>query len=133
MDLSPASGKDLGRARPFIYSSLTPFPYPGQRGAKKLLTQYGDRLGCVRYRYDEQRQRLKMVELIIEEEPWTPLAAAPPADVLVPIRFAVSEVTLRQQVKQLGGRWDPRRQVWEVRYAQAVALGLAERIIDSGS
>ena len=107
--------------------------YPGQRGAKKLLTQYGDRLVCVRYRYDEQRQkRLKTVELIVEEEPWTPLEAPPPADVLVPIRIALSEVTLRQQVKQLGGRWDPQRQVWEVRYAQAVALGLAERIIDSG-
>jgi hypothetical protein len=42
---------------------------PGQRGAKKLLTQYGNRLVCVRYRYDEQRQkRFKTVELIIEEE-----------------------------------------------------------------
>ncbi len=106
--------------------------HPGQRGAKKLLTQYGDRLVCVRYRYDEQRQkRLKTVELIVEEESWTPLAA-PPADVLVPIRLALSEVTLRQQVKQLGGRWDPRRQVWEVRYPQAVAVGVAERISDSG-
>jgi len=27
---------------------------PGQRGAKKLLTQYGGRVVCVRYRYDEQ-------------------------------------------------------------------------------
>lgn len=106
---------------------------PGQRGAKKLLTQCGDRLVCVRSRDDEQRQkRLKTVELIVEEEPWTPLAAAP-ADALVPIRLAWSEVTLRQQVKQGGGRWDPQRQIWEVRYTQAVALGLTERIIDSGS
>jgi hypothetical protein len=60
-----------------------------------------------------------------------PLEARPQADALVPIRIALSEVTLRQQVKQLGGRWDPRRQVWEVRYTQAVALGLAERILDS--
>jgi hypothetical protein len=104
---------------------------PGHRGAKKLLTQYGDRLVCVRSRYDEQRQkRWKTVELIIKEEPWPPLAP-PPADGLVSIRIAVSEVTLRQQVKQLGGRWDPRRQVWEVRYAQAVALGVAERSSDS--
>ena len=105
---------------------------PGQRGTKKLLTQYGDRLVCVRYRYDEQRQkRLKTIELIIEEESWTPFKVPPPADILVPLRIAPVEVTLRQQVKQVGGRWDPRRQVWEIRYAQAVALGLAERIIDS--
>jgi hypothetical protein len=108
--------------------------HPGQRGAKKLLTQYGDRLVCVRYRYDEQRQkRLKTVELIVEEESWTPFKAPPPADVLVPLRLAPTEVELRQQVKQGGGRWDPRRQVWEIRYAQAVALGLAERILDSQS
>jgi hypothetical protein len=107
--------------------------HPGHRGAKKLLTQYGERLVCVRYRYDEQRQkRLKTVELIIAEENWAPLEAPPPADALVPIRIARSEVTLRQQVKQLGGRWDPRRQVWAVRYGQAVALGLTERIVDSG-
>ncbi len=29
--------------------------HPGQRGAKKLLTQYGDGLVCVHYRYDEER------------------------------------------------------------------------------
>jgi hypothetical protein len=59
--------------------------HPGQRGAKKLLTQYGERLVCVRYRYDEQRQkRLKTVELIIAEEAWAPLQV-PQADALVPI------------------------------------------------
>ena len=106
--------------------------HPGQRGAKKLLRQYGDRLVCVRYRYDEQRQkRLKTVELIVEEEAWMPLAASRPADALVPIRIALSEGTLRQQVKQAGGRWDPQRQVWEVRYTQAVALDVVDRIIDS--
>jgi len=105
---------------------------PGQRGAKKLLTQYGERLVCVRYRYDEQRhKRFKTVELIVEEEPWTPFTAPPPAEVLVSVRIAPAEVALRQQVKQGGGRWDPRRQVWELRYGQAVALGLAERILDS--
>jgi hypothetical protein len=25
---------------------------PGQRGTRKLVTRYGDRLVCVRYRYD---------------------------------------------------------------------------------
>jgi len=30
---------------------------PGQRGTKQLLAQYGDRLVCVRYRYDAQRKK----------------------------------------------------------------------------
>jgi hypothetical protein len=37
---------------------------PGKKGTKQLLTQYGDRLVCVRYRYDAQRKkRFKTVEL----------------------------------------------------------------------
>ena len=36
---------------------------PGQKGTKQLLAQYGDRLICVRYRYDAQRKkRFKTVE-----------------------------------------------------------------------
>ena len=105
---------------------------PGQRGAKKLLTQYGDRLVCVRYRYDEQRQRrLKTVELIIAEEDWAPPRVPPKGDALVPIRLALPEATLRKQVKQCGGRWDPQLGVWELRYEQVVALGLEARILDS--
>lgn len=87
-----------------------------------MQTQYGERLVCVRYRYDEQRQkRLKTVELIVGEAPWAPLKTRPADDVLVPIRLGLSEVTLRQQIKQGGGRWDPRRQLWDTRYAHAVA------------
>jgi hypothetical protein len=40
---------------------------------RKVGKQYGDSLVCVRYRYDEQRQRrYSTVELIIEESPWQP-------------------------------------------------------------
>lgn len=46
---------------------------PGQRGTKKLQALYGDRLVCVRYRYDaEQGRRLKTIELIVEEKEWSP-------------------------------------------------------------
>jgi len=45
---------------------------PGNRGTKKLINQYGDKLLCVRYRYDETTQkRYKTVELIVDEIPWT--------------------------------------------------------------
>jgi len=37
---------------------------PGQDGAKQMQAQYGDRLVCVRYRYDDRRQkRFKTVEV----------------------------------------------------------------------
>jgi hypothetical protein len=46
---------------------------PGLRGTKKLLAEYGDRLVCVRYRYNEaQKKRFKTVELIVEAIAWRP-------------------------------------------------------------
>jgi len=42
----------------------------------------------------------------------------------------VSEIVVRRQVKNAGGRWNLQRGVWELRYDQVVALGLAERIVE---
>ena len=47
---------------------------PGDRGTKKLLAQYGDRLACVRYRCDEKNgKRIKTAELIIDETEEAPV------------------------------------------------------------
>ena len=46
---------------------------PGQNGTKALVRKYGERLVCVRYRYDQQTgRRYKTVELIEETTPWRP-------------------------------------------------------------
>lgn len=46
---------------------------PGQKGTRRLVEQFGDKLICVRYRYDEIRQvRMKTVEIIIDERPCDP-------------------------------------------------------------
>lgn len=45
---------------------------PGQHGTRAYVEQYGDRLVCVRYRYDEgTRRRYKTVEIIVEEGAWS--------------------------------------------------------------
>ncbi|MGH7960735.1 MAG: hypothetical protein ACRERD_02775, partial [Candidatus Binatia bacterium] len=60
---------------------------PGQRGAKKLSSQYGERLVCVRYRYDEQqKKRFKTVELFVEECAWEPPARRRLSEPLVSFR-----------------------------------------------
>jgi len=42
---------------------------PQQDGAKNPLAHYGDQFVCVRYRYDDKRQRrFNTMELIVEEE-----------------------------------------------------------------
>jgi hypothetical protein len=76
---------------------------PGQRGTKHLTRQYGKRLVCVRYRYDEKsRKRYTTVELIVAEEPWQPPAFKP--HTIVRIRVAFNEVDLRQKVLEAGAK-----------------------------
>ena len=44
---------------------------PGQNGTKKLARRFGQRLICVRYRYDDAtKRRFKTVELVVDEIPW---------------------------------------------------------------
>ena len=109
---------------------------PGQRGTKKLVQRFGDRLICVRYRYDgSQRKRFTTVELIVEEAPWHPVtpsgtclpSADPPQRVAV--RIGYSEQALREHVKAAGGRWDADKRLWQLSLGRVRALGLVDRIV----
>jgi len=104
---------------------------PGQRGAKRFVAQYGDRLGCVRYRQDERRkQRCKTVELSVAEGPWTPPPPRRRQERLVFVKGAFPERELRRQSKDGGGVGNPDKPAWAIRYERAVALGLTPRIMD---
>jgi hypothetical protein len=86
---------------------------PGQKGTKQLLAQYGDRLICVRYRYDAQRKkRFKTVELLVAERDWEPPRPRFAPDQIVGLRVAFADVAVRGRVKQAGGTWNPERRVW---------------------
>jgi hypothetical protein len=88
---------------------------------------------CVRYRYDETTQeRWKTVELIIEKSHWEPPPPRWRDDTLVAIRVAAQEREVRKQVKAVGGKWNPRKVVWELPYGQVVALGLTGRVVTTG-
>ena len=94
---------------------------PGQNGTKKLLATCGDRLVCVRYRYDAQRRlRHKTVELIVETTPWHPRArnARRRPEDMVAVR-----------IKCTGGIWRPRHKLWEVDWKTVYAVGLQDRVV----
>lgn len=102
---------------------------PGQRGTKHLLKQYGDRLVCVRYRYDEvTKKRYTTVELIVEEEQWEPPRFKP--DDIVRLIVSWKEVELRQIIKDVGGRWSKSSKTWKLPYKTARKLGLKARIVE---
>src|SRR5258706_15786640 len=51
---------------------------PGMSGTKKLLARYGERLVCVRYRYDRATgRRVKTAELIVGDVAWAGRARKP--------------------------------------------------------
>jgi hypothetical protein len=119
------------------YSSAPPVRLhlkPGQKGTKQLLAQYGDRLICVRYRYDAQRKkRFKTVDLLVAERDWKPPRPRFADDQVVGLRVSFADVTVRARVKQAGGTWNPERRVWQLRYDRVVALGLNTRIVDEAA
>lgn len=105
---------------------------PGQPGTKRLVSQYGPRLVCVRYRYAAaQGKRFKTVELIIEEASWQPPTRPFEDTEIVAIRIELKEIHWRNRVKMAGGRWNPNLQLWEIPYGQKRKLGLTERIQQS--
>ena len=109
---------------------------PGQNGTKHLTEKYGDRLVCVRYKYDkESRKRYTTVELIEEEADWF---AKPTIEQLdqpqqderqLGVRVDYWETELREKVKAAGGIWRPKQKLWEMRYKDVVALGLEARVV----
>ena len=69
--------------------------------------------------------------LIVEERDGHPHPPQRAAERVVQLRVVLLEVGVRQQIKGVGGRWNPQRGVWELHYERVVALGLVERIVDS--
>jgi hypothetical protein len=107
---------------------------PGQPGTRKLVEQYGDRLVCVRYRYDAlKRRRYTTAELIVDESDWDPMPSATARRERVAVRIAVREVKLREKVKSAGGRWDPEQRVWHLQMEQVLQLGLGGRVANAGA
>jgi hypothetical protein len=101
----------------------------GQRGTKNLVERYGDALLCVRFRYDaELRQRLKTIELIVERTEWTPPPPRYTADTLVPLRIEAADIPMRLQAKAAGGRWNPGKRRWFVKYGKIAGTPLEKHL-----
>ena len=106
---------------------------PGQPGTRKLVQQFGDRLVCVRYRYDAlKRRRYTTAEVIVDESEWDPMPSATARRERVAVRIEVHEVKLREKVKAAGGRWDPEKRVWHLPMEQVLQLGLSGRVAEAG-
>jgi hypothetical protein len=100
-----------------------------QTGAAENEKEYGNALLCVRFRYDAKlQQRLKTIELIVERTEWTPPPPRYAADTLVPLRIEAADMPMRFQAKSAGGRWNPEKRLWFVKYDKIVGTPLEKHI-----
>ncbi len=95
------------------------------------MAKYGERLVCVRYRYDAQkRRRFKTVELIVAASDWSPRGRPVEGGEVVSLRVEWRELDLRRRVKTAGGTWDPEGRVWRLALGRVKELGLESRLVD---
>lgn len=128
--MPPVEMKRLEFAGGIMLSQMKSYCHvkPGQNGSKRLLEQYGDRLLCVRYRYDEVRcVRVKTVEIIVEERPWQPSFRFRDED-LAPVTVGFSETALREKLRKLRATWNAEAKVWLVAYGKIRGTELEARI-----
>lgn len=112
---------------------------PGEPGTHNLLKRFGQRLICVRYRYDAAaRKRYKTAEIVVAEEEWSPSPAAATHNAMSPattetprlaVRIAYHERELRQQVGAAGGTWSPHERLWRVTPEVVERLRLEKRVV----
>ena len=113
----------------------------GERGTQKLVAQYGPRLVCIRYRYDQaKKKRYKTIELIVAQGDWSPPEPHPSRRKdqtnrpkrfytrRVGIRIEYQEADLRRQIKAAGGMWDPSERLWFIPEEEVRRLGLVQRV-----
>jgi hypothetical protein len=102
----------------------------GKPGTSKWVKKYGNALLCVRYKYDlEKKRKLKTVELIIENEPWDISNNRIAWNKIVGIKVTFGEIEIGRLVKNAGGRWDKKTQLWHIPYHEVISLGLVNRIV----
>jgi hypothetical protein len=106
---------------------------PGMKGTKKLVETYGDKLVCVRYRYDYDRKRkVKTIELIIDESPLTKNSKKIPMNKIMQLSVKYGEIQIGRLIRSAGGRWNRKEKVWELPYGEVLALGLEDRMVTKG-
>jgi len=104
---------------------------PGEPGTKKELEKYGDKLVCVRYKYDKENQKkVKTVEVEVARQEKSKNSDRIPFNKKIYVRIEYREKELRKAVKSVGASWDSEKKLWQMKYGDAYNLGLENRIVE---
>lgn len=104
---------------------------PNQPGTKRLVEKFGKDLVCVRYRYDEERnKKITTAEIIVAEKDWKRDYNRIPANKTMYVRVLYGEIHIARLIKSAGGRWNRKEKFWELAYREIMALGLEDRMVN---
>jgi hypothetical protein len=99
----------------------------GKPGTKRMVEKYGDKLVCIRYRYDlEKKIKYKTAEIIVDSGFWDGVNEGKRK---LNLRIGFEEYELREKVKAAGGNWNKEKKVWEIDRRAVNLLGLRERVV----
>jgi len=108
---------------------------PHERGAKRFVERYGNRLCAVRYRQSECGTKVfTTVEVIVDERRKTSQGISLKAEQAqrlqqpVAVKVNYEEVEIRRAIKNLGAKWSRQLQAWITTRDKAIILGLTHRI-----
>lgn len=106
---------------------------PGEKGTARFVRDWGERLVCVRYRFDAKgRVRYTTVEIMTSElRPWTPPKRSSP-DALVYLKVDPNDWKAIRKLREARVWWDRERGLWRTRYDVADRLRLKSRIVIPG-
>jgi len=102
----------------------------GQPGTQKYVRQFGEKLLCIRHKYEKMtQQKYITAEIIVESTKWYPNADNIPHNKIMDLNIEYKEKYLRKLVQESGGKWNPGKKVWQLAFHQVKALGLEDRIV----
>ncbi len=109
----------------------------GEKGSVKFVKKWGKQLLLVRYREDEKNQDIvTTLEIVVEtrakmgknKRQIGHLSVKSKA--VVGVRIGIDVLELRAKVKAAEAIWDSNKMLWRMRYEDAIALGLKNRIVN---
>jgi hypothetical protein len=103
---------------------------PGQKGTRRFIRDWGERLVCVRYRFDaKEKIRYTTVEIVSSEpRPWIP-PRRPPPYALVYLKVDRNDWKAIRRLRDARVWFDGDKGLWRTRYDVAERLRLKARIV----
>lgn len=112
---------------------------PNSPGARRFLSEWGDKLVAVRYRDGGNQTTLTTIEIVVDQRQKHSLPLSTNQQLsryrkeIVALQCGYKEAELRQSLKAHGARWSPQLKLWLIQRNTAISMGIQSRIIEGAA